>query len=154
MSNLDREGILKDVYALIAELWCCPSEADANREAIKKSAKDVIQRLETVNGEAATLLSRFLAEEAIAEEDYIELFELNPHCALYIGSHTFDEPETCATAGVSDRNGYMIELVAIYNHFGQKPNGSEPGKGCGERSYAYRQGFHSRQSAYVSSDEL
>lgn len=116
---------MKDAYALIAELWCCPSEADAGREAIKKNAKDVIQRLETVDEEAALLLSRFLGEEEIAEEDYIELFELDPQCALYLGSHTFEEPQTCATAGVSDRNGYMIELVAIYNHFGQKPNGSE-----------------------------
>ena len=34
-------------------------------------------------------------------------------------------PKTCANAAVSDRNGYMIELVGIYNHFGQKPNEKE-----------------------------
>jgi nitrate reductase delta subunit len=44
---------------------------------------------------------------------------------LYLGAHTYEEPKTCATAAVSDRNEYMIELVGIYSHFGHKPNGSE-----------------------------
>jgi nitrate reductase molybdenum cofactor assembly chaperone NarJ/NarW len=121
MSSLNQRQILKDVYGLIAELWCDPLDAEANGGGFRKTAEDVIERLESIDQESAVLLTRFLANETIAEEDYIDLFELDPQCALYLGSHSFDEPTTCANAAVSDRNGYMIELVGIYNHFGQKP---------------------------------
>ncbi len=122
---MDGEQILEDVYALIAELWCSPPEADAERDEIKKDAEEMVKRLESFDKESAMLLSRFLRENAISEEDYIDLFELQPQCPLYLGSHTYDEPKTCANAGVSDRNGYMIELTGIYKHFGQMPNGKE-----------------------------
>ncbi len=122
---MDEKQILKDVYALIAELWCSPPEAGAEREEINKDAEEVVKRLEGIDKESAMSLSRFLRENAIPEEDYIDLFELEPQCPLYLGSHTYDEPKTCANAGVSDRNGYMIELTGIYRHFGQMPNGKE-----------------------------
>ncbi len=109
----------------MAALWCSPPEDDAERGEIRKDAVKVVQRLEGVDKESAATLSRFLEENTISEEDYIDLFELDPRCALYLGAHTYEEPKTCATAAVSDRNEYMIELVGIYNHFGQKPNGSE-----------------------------
>ncbi len=122
---MNQQQILKDVYALIAELWCSPPESDATREDIKKRAEEVVKRLESIDKESALLLSTFLRENAISEEDYIDLFELDPQCALYLGSHSYDEPKTCASAGVSDRNAYMIELTGIYKHFGQMPNGKE-----------------------------
>ncbi len=125
MSSMDGKQILKDVYALIAELWCSPPEVDAERETIKKDAEGVVKRWESIDKESAVLLSRFLEENTIPEEDYIDLFELDPRCPLYLGSHTYDEPKTCATAAVSDRNEYMIELGGIYSHFGRKPNGKE-----------------------------
>ena len=101
MSSMVQEQILKDVYALIAELWCSPPEADATREKIKKDAEDVVKRLESIDKESAMLLSRFLRENNIAEEDYVDLFELEPQCALYLGSHSYDEPKTCGNAAVS-----------------------------------------------------
>ena len=125
MSSLNGKQTLKDVYALIAELWCSPPEDDAEREEIRKEAEEVVKRLESIDKESAMLLSRFLGENDIAEEDYIELFELSPQCPLYLGSHTYDEPKTCANAAVSDRNEYMIELGGIYRHFGRTPNGKE-----------------------------
>ena len=125
MNSRDENQTLKDVYAVIAELWCSPPEEDADREELRKEAEDVARRLERIDPESAALLSRFLEENDIAEEDYIDLFELDPQCALYLGSHTYDEPTTCATAAVSDRNEYMIELGGIYSHFGRKPNGKE-----------------------------
>jgi len=63
-------------------------------------------------------LEEFLASYPPTEEEYVELFELSPRCSLYLGSHVFAEPKTCAQAALSDRNGYMIELVGIYKHFG------------------------------------
>ena len=125
MSSTDGAQILKDAYSLMAELWCSPPEEDAEKEKIRKNAEDVVLRLESIDKESAMTLSRFLGANAVREEEYIDLFELNPQCALYLGSHTYDEPTTCATAAVSDRNAYMIELVGIYKHFGQKPHGSE-----------------------------
>ena len=117
--------VVKDVYALISELWCSPPEADAERAEIKKDGERVLEGLKTIDEESAKLLSSFLKEDTISDEDYIELFELQPKCPLYLGSHTFDEPKTCANAAVSDRNGYMIELIGIYRHFGQTVSGGE-----------------------------
>ena len=121
----NKKKTLKDVYSLIAELWNSPSENNKNREKIKKDAEKVIKKLKNINSESAELLSKFLNENKISEEDYIDLFELDPQCPLYLGSHTYDEPKTCANAAVSDRNKYMIELNAIYKHFGKSPNGKE-----------------------------
>ena len=125
MNNGNGNQVVKDVYALIGELWCSPPEADTERAKTKKDAERVLAGLETVDKKSAKLLSIFLKEETISDEDYIDLFELQPKCPLYLGSHTFDEPKTCANAAVSDRNEYMIELIGIYRHFGQSINGGE-----------------------------
>ncbi len=125
MNNGNGNQVVKDVYALIGELWCSPPEADTERAKTKKDAERVLAGLETVDEKSAKLLSIFLKEETISDEDYIDLFELQPQCPLYLGSHTFDEPKTCANAAVSDRNEYMIELIGIYRHFGQSINGGE-----------------------------
>jgi nitrate reductase molybdenum cofactor assembly chaperone len=109
----------------MAKLWCSPAEDDIQGAIIRKDAENLVKRLESVDKESAMTLSRFLEESTISEEDYIDLFELNPRCPLYLGSHTYEEPKTCATAAVSDRNEYMIELAGIYSHFGQKLNGAE-----------------------------
>ena len=115
MNGIEKNQTLKDVYRLMSELWCSPSET--NVTDIKKDAKEVIKKLEYINKEAAILFRKFLEENTISDESYIDLFELDPKCSLYLGSHSYDEPKTCAGAGVSDRNKYMIELRAIYKHF-------------------------------------
>ena len=115
MNGIEKNQTLKDVYRLMSELWCSPSET--NITDIKKDAKEVIKKLEYINKEAAILFRKFLEENTISDESYIDLFELDPKCPLYLGSHSYDEPKTCAGAGVSDRNKYMIELRAIYKHF-------------------------------------
>ena len=114
--------VLRDVYASMAELWCSPQDDDI--EEVKGRAEEAITGLEGIDKEGAALLSQFL-ENPIPEEEYVELFELDPQCPLYLGSHAFEEPETCAQAAVSDRNGYMIELLGIYGHLKLKPNGKE-----------------------------
>jgi nitrate reductase delta subunit len=125
MSNIDGKQVLKDAYTLIGDLFCSPSETDAEREQTKRDAKRVAEGLKNLDQECSMLLSSFLEEETIPEEDYIDLFELQPKCSLYLGSHTYDEPSTCANAAISDRNGYMIELIGIYKHFGQVIDGKE-----------------------------
>ena len=112
MDSIIKNQIIKDVYKLMSELWCSPSEKN-----IEKDGENVIKKLEEVNKEAAILLQKFIEENTISDESYIDLFELDPKCPLYLGTHSYDEPKTCAGAGVSDRNKYMIELRAIYKHF-------------------------------------
>ena len=115
MNSNEKNQTIKDVYKLMSELWCSPS--DTNIVNIKKDSENLIKKLEDVNKEAAILLQKFIEENTISEESYIDLFELDPKCPLYLGTHSYDEPKTCAGAGVSDRNKYMIELRAIYKHF-------------------------------------
>lgn len=122
---MNQDKFLTEFYALIAELWCGPPVTDAVNEKLQKDAEKIVAKLQSFDKEAATLLSSFLAENAIAEEDYIDLFELDPECALYLGSHSYEEPKSCANAGTSDRNEYMIDLMGVYRHFGQIPNGQE-----------------------------
>jgi len=114
--------VLRDTYAAMAELWCSPQDADL--EEARRGAVEAIARLDGIDKDGAALLARFL-EKPVSEEEYVELFELDPRCPLYLGSHVFDEPETCAQGAVSDRNGYMIELLGIYGHLGLAPNGKE-----------------------------
>ncbi len=115
--------LLRRAYALVAECWCNPQDVDV--DGVREAAKQLIPLLGEVDGEGAAHLERFVAQYPPAEEEYVELFELNPRCPLYLGSHAFDEPKTCAQAAVSDRNGYMIELVGIYKHFGLTLKGRE-----------------------------
>ncbi len=125
MSNAATTETLKDAYALIAELWCGPPRSDVERAAIRSGAEEAREQLEDLDEESAALLGRFLEHEAIAEEDYIDLFELEPQCPLYLGSYRYEEPKTCANAGVSERNDYMIDLVGVYRHFGRVLNGKD-----------------------------
>lgn len=112
--------ILKKIYALLAELWCSPIEWGAAKE----QTEELLSALEDVDPSAAESIRQFLSPP-IAEEEYVALFELDPLCPLYLGSHVFEEPKTCAQAAISDRNSYMLELVGIYGHFGLTLNGRE-----------------------------
>jgi nitrate reductase delta subunit len=125
MNNINEKQLLTDAYLLIGDLFCSPPEADAEKERLEKDAERVVEGLNIIDQESSMLLARFLKEDTIPEEDYIDLFELQPQCSLYLGSHTYDEPKTCANAAISDRNGYMIELIGIYRHFGQMIDGKE-----------------------------
>ncbi len=120
---INEKQILEDAYTLISELWCSPQDVDMKE--LKKDSEGVIPALENIEGNCALLLFKFLNSKPIPEEKYIEFFELEPKCSLYLGSHSFDEPKTCAGAGVSDRNKYMIDLNGIYKHFGQEISGRE-----------------------------
>ncbi|MEW6277870.1 MAG: hypothetical protein AB1758_04545 [Candidatus Eremiobacterota bacterium] len=113
---------LSQVYRSIAELWCSPCDVDLQEAS--RSARAAATGWKATNPEGAESLSRFL-EGLPTEEEYIDLFELDPRCSLYLGSNVFAEPESCAKAGVCDRNAYMLELVGIYRHFGLMPNGRD-----------------------------
>ena len=118
----DKTQVLRDVYVALAELWSSPQDVD--QEEISRLTGEALARWESIDEAGPTCLSRFL-QAPVPETDYVDLFELDPRCPLYLGSHTFDEPTTCAGAATSDRNGYMLELGGIYKHFGMTLNGKE-----------------------------
>ena len=118
----DKTQVLRDVYAALAELWSSPQDID--QEKADGLISEALARWESIDEAGPTCLSRFL-QAPVPETDSVDLFELDPRCPLYLGSHTFDEPTTCAGAATSDRNGYMLELGGIYKHFGMTLNGKE-----------------------------
>lgn len=115
--------LLQRAYALVAELWCHPQDVEVDR--VRAEMEELIPILGEVDGEGTAYLRRFLAHDPLVEDEYVEMFELDPRCPLYLGSHAFDEPKACAQAAISDRNEYMIELIAIYKHFGLSLKGKE-----------------------------
>jgi nitrate reductase delta subunit len=59
-------------------------------------------------------------------DEYTATLELTPPCPLYLGAHMYDEPTSCRGAGACGRNQYMIELGAVYEHFGFRLAGELP----------------------------
>jgi nitrate reductase molybdenum cofactor assembly chaperone len=118
----DRTDVLRDLYSAMAHLWCSPQDAD--RQEVIQGAGELAREWQRLDGGGAALLSQFL-ESPVSEDEYVELFELAPLCSLYLGSHSYDEPKSCAGAAVSDRNGYMIDLLGIYRHLGCTPTAGE-----------------------------
>lgn len=116
MNEIARVDAMAGAYQLIASLWCSPQDVDPVES--RKAAPSAIAALRGLDGESAGLLERFLDHEPVTEEAYIELFELSPLCALYLGSHAFEEPTTCSGAANCDRNKYMVEVINLYKHFG------------------------------------
>lgn len=104
---------LAAVYETVAELFLYPEERDGDR---------IAEGLATLRGAPAAFAApilAFLGERRAADlDEYLAVLELAPPCPLYLGAYIFDEPETCLGAGLSGRNGYMIEVAAAYRHFG------------------------------------
>ena len=104
---------LTSAYCLIAELLLYPEDRDAGRIEVGMA------RLADAPTELRAPLEAFLATPAsLGTEEYVATLELAPLAPLYLGSYLFEEPRSCRGAGMSGRNGYMLELANIYRHFG------------------------------------
>ena len=113
---------LTPAYRLISELFLYPEERDGKR------IKAEMARLENEHAAPELLepLKAFLsAPSAESVEEYVSTLELAPLVPLYLGAYLYDEPQTCRGAGMSGRNGYMLELANIYRHFGIEMAGGE-----------------------------
>ena len=99
------------MYGAIAELLLNPEVREAERverHLAKLPPTPVRERVE-----------RFMASTAAYDvNEYTQTLELTPPCPLYLGAHMYDEPGSCRGAGACGRNQYMIELKAMYEHFG------------------------------------
>ncbi|MEE8259218.1 MAG: molecular chaperone TorD family protein [Sphingomonadales bacterium] len=107
-------------YRVISELFLYPEDRDEARigaamKALAGAPKELRNPLET-----------FLATPAASDTaEYVATLELSPPVPLYLGAYLFDEPKSCRGAGISGRNGYMLELANIYRHFGVEFAGRE-----------------------------
>lgn len=115
---LSREEAFESAYRLIESLLRNPEELELNE--ISTSGEQAVGEIARyVDSGAPGLLSSFLKDfNSISADEYVQIFELAPTCPLYLGHYLFKEPTTCATAGTSGRNMYMIELIGIYGHLG------------------------------------
>lgn len=106
------------MYSLIAELMLNPAARDPERQA---------RYLEILpESPVRERIERFLTTPAAQNvEEYTATLELTPPCPLYLGAHMYDEPSSCRGAGACGRNQYMIELAAVYEHFGVSIGGAE-----------------------------
>jgi nitrate reductase delta subunit len=111
---------LASAYRLISELLLYPDDRDADRIEAEMT------RLKGAPAELRAPLEAFVAAPASrATEEYVATLELAPLAPLYLGSYLFEEPNSCRGAGMSGRNGYMLELANIYRHFGVEFAGGE-----------------------------
>jgi len=113
------DATLAKTYRLVAELFVNPEMADRSTLAAT-ARRDVLPAVaEDVDDDTASRLRSFLDEyESMPIEEFVVTHELSPACPLYVGHYAFDEPETCRDVADADRNQYMVELNAIYEHYG------------------------------------
>ena len=111
---------LTAAYRLISELLLYPEDRDPARIEAEMAA--LAAAPEALREPLADFLAAPLAGSA---EEYVATLELAPAVSLYIGSHLYEEPQSCRGAGMSGRNGYMLEIGNIYRHFGVELAGGE-----------------------------
>ncbi len=116
---MDRTQLIA-AYRLISELFLYPEERDG--AMIEAAMADLAAAPEALREPVENFLAAPLAASV---EEYVATLELAPAVSLYLGSHLFEEPQSCRGAGMSGRNGYMLELANIYRHFGVELAGGE-----------------------------
>jgi nitrate reductase delta subunit len=111
---------LSAAYRLISELFVYPEDRDPAR------IETALAALAAAPEALRKPLDDFLAAPlAGSVEEYVSTLELAPAVSLYLGSHLYEEPQSCRGAGMSGRNGYMLEVANIYRHFGVELAGGE-----------------------------
>ena len=114
------QAALASCYRLIGELLLNPEMRDPAR--IEKGRR----ALAAAPAAVREAVEAFLASPSATDVDeYTAVLELTPPVPLYLGTYLYDEPQSCRGAGVSGRNGYMIEVAAVYGHFGFALQGGE-----------------------------
>ncbi len=107
-------------YRLISELLLYPQDRDEGRIAQDRAALG-----DAPEGVRRTIEAFLVAPRGNSADEYIDVLELDAPCPLYAGAYIFDEPSSCRGAGMSGRNAYMLEVGAVYKHFGFDPSSKE-----------------------------
>ncbi len=111
---------LTAAYRLISELFLYPESRDP--DTIEAAMAALAAAPEALRKPLDNFLAAPLAGSV---EEYVATLELAPAVPLYLGSHLYDEPQSCRGAGMSGRNAYMLEIANIYRHFGVELAGGE-----------------------------
>lgn len=112
------EDLLADSYLLNSILYADPEQMD------KKSTDERISTLCEALREAgahkvAAKFSEFQKKLwKITSDEHMFALEMTPTSPPYLGHYGFDAPKSCGEIGVSERNIYMIEIAAVYKHYG------------------------------------
>lgn len=109
---------LSAAYRAIAELLLNPEFRDNGR-----IAQDLARLQGSMLGDQIELFVDEPGAHDIGE--YTQTLELAPPVPLYLGAYMYEEPSSCRGAGASGRNTFMIEIAAIYEHFGVSLGDSE-----------------------------
>lgn len=113
-------GAMASCYRLISELLLYPQDRDESR-----IAHDRVALGDAPEGVRRAIEAFLAAPRANSEDEYIDVLELDAPCPLYAGAYIYDEPSSCRGAGMSGRNAYMLEVGAVYKHFGFDPSSME-----------------------------
>lgn len=122
-SHLD---LLARTYDTISWGFVYPEALD--EEAFTRTLSEITPAVaRRIDRRAGHALAAFLEEfETVDTIQYVDTLELEPACPLYLGQYAFDEPSTCHDIADADRNQYMVELAAIYEHYGFRLDGELP----------------------------
>lgn len=113
-----RLATLDAAYALIATGFAYPEDVPTERVVTEASGETVPAVANELDADAARSFADFLvAYEDLDLDTYLDTLELDPTCAPYLGHHVFGRPSTCRDVADADRNQFMVELTAIYEHF-------------------------------------
>ncbi|MBE7540257.1 MAG: molecular chaperone TorD family protein [Opitutaceae bacterium] len=107
-------------FRFLSEVLLYPEDRDAQklREAAELAGSAVPELRETIEA--------MLASPELGDCDtYLQTFEIEAKCPLYLGHYLFEEPTNCRGAAVSGRNAYMIQLKNLYRHFGLEMHDGE-----------------------------
>lgn len=117
--NAGQDRELAKTYRLVADCFVNPDRIDRER-LLEVAWNEGLPAVVGCIGEGpAEDLKQFLeAYESMTIDEYVSFHELSPACPLYLGHHAFEQPQTCRDISGTDRNQYMVELNAIYKHYG------------------------------------
>lgn len=112
------EELLADCYLLASVMFVNPEEMD--RETTDDRINTLCEQLEQAGLEHVASHFKSFQKKMwdIDADEYLFALEMTPTAPPYLGHYGFDAPKSCGEIGVSERNMYMIEVAAVYKHYG------------------------------------
>ncbi len=121
------EEVLASAYLTTSILFADPEQMD--KDSTNTQLTNLISDLNKVGAhEVATHFQAFHKKLwKITSDEHMFALEMTPSSPPYLGHYGFDAPKSCGEIGVSERNIYMIEVAAVYKHYGlQMEHGEMP----------------------------
>ena len=119
VSDFDEE-LLASAYLTTSILFADPDQID--KESTNTQLTNLVSDLHKAGAhQVATHFAEFHKKLwKITSEEHMFAIEMTPSSPPYLGHYGFDAPKSCGEIGVSERNLYMIEVAAVYKHYGME----------------------------------